>query len=130
MQYYTKQQIAGGTRYFGKTLVGNWNEEYEQKDNLVQGILLGEMNGTLRLSKFTRKLETLGAGVRLPGGGAGGMVELGEPVEIVALQNGNRCLPPGCLRPPHCRPPFHPSCRGVPSGSRSTWTRRTPTAAS
>ena len=32
MQYYTKQQLQGASRYYGKCRIGNWNEDVELEE--------------------------------------------------------------------------------------------------
>jgi len=90
MQYYTKQQMAGGTRYTGKTMIGNWNEDFSAQDGRVMEVLHKAQTGTLKLNAHTNKLDTQGCPVELTGGTGDGAITLGEPIEIVSTATGSR----------------------------------------
>lgn len=90
MQYYTHQQMAGGPRYTGKSLIGNWNEDFQQEDNLVREVLFKAQTGTLKLNQHSQKVNTHSEPVALSGGNSGA-IRLGEPVEVVSLMTGSRC---------------------------------------
>jgi hypothetical protein len=51
MQYYTKQQIQGATRFQPKVLIGNWNEDRQVQECVLQDFVERKEAGNLHIHK-------------------------------------------------------------------------------
>jgi hypothetical protein len=51
MQYYTKQQIQGAARFQPKVLIGNWNEDRQVQECVLQDFVERKEAGNLHIHK-------------------------------------------------------------------------------
>ena len=51
MQYYTKQQIQGATRFHPRVLIGNWNEDRQVQECVLQDFVERKEAGNLHIHK-------------------------------------------------------------------------------
>lgn len=51
MQYYTKQQIQGATRFQPRVLIGNWNEDRQVQECVLQDFVERKEAGNLHIHK-------------------------------------------------------------------------------
>ncbi|XRB02275.1 cilia- and flagella-associated protein 161 [Pycnococcus provasolii] len=88
MQYYTKQQLQGASRYYGKCRIGNWNEDVELEEVLLKQYLEKREQGGLKLDKFQARIDVALAPCELSRVSDDGYVHFGDLLAIRSAANG------------------------------------------